>query len=359
MAEPHQRQRAEGELLQQGVQHAGRTMLAAPLGSVAAVWCLRSGSGLILLDVLWCGFSAISGVAAGLWCRRAVMNHAVTLHGFRVMVGLHVVMAVSIPIWFGGFQSPQQEAIEVAAALVSAVVMIVMVAPDRLFAYVTLCSAVALGALGLDSLDGSGPVLRLLAVVAMIGGFGPLIEAVHRPQRRSIELIIQNGQLVSDLRRANDILAKQVEVDFLTGIGNRVLVDAFLARPRPVGLLMIDIDHFKAVNDRDGHAAGDEVLRTVGMLLDKSCREGDVVARLGGDEFVILLDGASLNDVETIARRLRCDAAELLGPRGVTLSVGGTIGDLKLETSDDLLARADANLYSAKGGGRDRAVIAL
>ncbi len=263
-----------------------------------------------------------------------------------------------MPLWFTGFSSERHVSIEVASALVSVVVVMVMTAPDRAFAYATLSTAAVCGAIGLDSLDGIVTHFLVLACVAVVFGLAPLIEAVHRPQRRSIELIIENELLVSELQIANATLAQQVERDSLTGIGNRVLVDSFLDTPRLVGLLMIDIDHFKTVNDRDGHAAGDAVLRSVGALLDKCCREGDVVARLGGDEFVMLLDGASLDDVETIAHRLREDAAELLAGQGVTLSIGGTIGDLEQETSDDLLARADANLYSAKGSGRDRAVIA-
>jgi diguanylate cyclase (GGDEF)-like protein len=317
-----------------------------------------------MTEILWVLLHSLTGVAAGLWCRRIASKERVAARDlparsrFRMIVGFHVLVVISMPLWFTGFSSDRQISIEVAAALVSAVVMMVMTAPDRAFAYATLCSAAVCGAIGLDTLYGVATPFRVLAWVAVVVGFAPLIEAVHRPQRRSIELIIENEQLVSELQIANTTLAEQVERDSLTGIGNRVLVDSFLDTPRLVGLLMIDIDHFKTVNDRDGHAAGDAVLRSVGALLDKCCREGDVVARLGGDEFVMLLDGASLDDVETIAQRLRDDAAELLASHGVTLSIGGTIGNLELETSDDLLARADANLYSAKGSGRDRAVIA-
>jgi diguanylate cyclase (GGDEF)-like protein len=117
-----------------------------------------------------------------------------------------------------------------------------------------------------------------------------------------------------------------------------------------VGILVIDVDHFKEINDARGHAAGDAVLRTLGALLKRDLRTHDVVGRIGGDEFVVLLPSATIDECTTVACRIGASARA----NGISLSVGGACFPDNCASAESLLAVADANLYEAKRAGRGR-----
>lgn len=164
-------------------------------------------------------------------------------------------------------------------------------------------------------------------------------------------------------RRQLQLLATR---DPLTGVGNRRAMDDDLrqavllsARNRsPLSVAIIDLDHFKRVNDRHGHAAGDEVLVEFAGLLRRSLREVDGVYRFGGEEFLVLLPDTGLTGVQAVARTLRERvAAQLRGPDGKLTASLGAATLLPGETAEAWLARADAALYRAKGLGRDRACV--
>jgi len=169
-------------------------------------------------------------------------------------------------------------------------------------------------------------------------------------------------------REAERALVHQSLHDALTGLPNRVLVidraEQMLARARRYGTavaaLYIDIDGFKQINDRFGHAAGDQLLQTVAARLTGSLREADTAGRLGGDEFVVLLENFSVEArPEMVAERLCSVVAEPIeldaidGPVvSVTASVGVAAG--ARASADDLLRDADFALYAAKSGGKNR-----
>ena len=121
---------------------------------------------------------------------------------------------------------------------------------------------------------------------------------------------------------------------------------------------MVDIDHFKRINDRYGHDAGDAVLRAVGGAIAGAVREGDVPARFGGEEFVVLLRKPSGRIAVEVAERVRSAVGALdlraIGPSSVSVSVGVAVQDEPEEPVADLLPRADRALYRAKRAGRDR-----
>jgi diguanylate cyclase (GGDEF)-like protein len=156
--------------------------------------------------------------------------------------------------------------------------------------------------------------------------------------------------------------------DPLTGVPNRrwlyeqsgpVLAHA-KRHASPLSLLMLDVDHFKKVNDRYGHAAGDDVLSAVGGLLQDSKRQDDLLGRYGGEEFVLVLQGAALANARTLAERLRGRVSALpieTGKGAVRITVSIGVAELRVDdTMESLLKRADEALYRAKEEGRDRVV---
>ena len=161
----------------------------------------------------------------------------------------------------------------------------------------------------------------------------------------------------------------QASTDALTGLPNRRYFDEFcglLARRRraddAVGVLMIDIDKFKVLNDTHGHATGDEVLRAVGGAIIAAVREDDVPARYGGEEFVVLLRNPTPDVALDVGERVRGAVAALdlrrLGVRAVSVSVGVAVARSADQSIDELIAQADRALYRAKRAGRDRVVAA-
>jgi diguanylate cyclase len=151
--------------------------------------------------------------------------------------------------------------------------------------------------------------------------------------------------------------------DALTGLPNRrhfeETLDRELARSlrtdQPVSLLMLDIDHFKKVNDTHGHQAGDAVLRAVGRGLSETMRTSDVVARYGGEEFAIVMPDAQTEDAVVVADRIRRALTTLDVP--VTVSIGVATYLRHADDASALIEAADQALYESKRSGRDRATV--
>lgn len=168
-----------------------------------------------------------------------------------------------------------------------------------------------------------------------------------------------------DLAEAYTRLKHQAQRDALTGVLNRATFLAELtARSRsgrPGGLLFLDLDHFKSVNDRFGHAAGDEALRLVGALLADLVEKDDLVGRLGGEEFAVFLDEAApqrMLDQSQIIREA-VEAIDLHAPSGARIALGISIGVFHCPPRFDpveALAASDRNLYRAKSMGRNTVV---
>ena len=161
--------------------------------------------------------------------------------------------------------------------------------------------------------------------------------------------------------------------DAVTGLYNRHYMTSHLetlARAagrssKSLSVAMLDIDHFKSINDSYGHAAGDEVLQEFARRVARNVRGVDLAARYGGEEFVVIMPDTDLEDASRIAERLRSTVSDQpftisadSEPVPVTVSLGlATLGD-GVATAADLLQRADAALYQAKNDGRNRVVVA-
>jgi diguanylate cyclase (GGDEF)-like protein len=172
------------------------------------------------------------------------------------------------------------------------------------------------------------------------------------------------------LADAQAALVRAAATDALTGLANRreVLDRLGVENERArreggsIGVLMLDIDHFKAVNDIHGHAAGDDVLVEIAARLSAEMRPYDVVGRIGGEEFLIVAPGSDLPEAAALAERVRSRvASEPLRTQehevAITISIGVTVtGGPGAEAIDRTLARADAALYAAKEAGRNRVV---
>ena len=126
---------------------------------------------------------------------------------------------------------------------------------------------------------------------------------------------------------------------------------------RVMSVLLIDIDHFKSINDSKGHQAGDRVLMQFASAVHTLLRRADVMGRLGGEEFVVLLPETSIEVARVVAERIRTKVAELTEPAPFTVSIGVTTNVTATDTVDALMARADSAMYQAKGRGRNQVVL--
>lgn len=179
-------------------------------------------------------------------------------------------------------------------------------------------------------------------------------------------LEVESQELEKTIGDRNRALHEIATTDFLTGIANRrqflARTEMEIERSRRYGhslsLLMIDIDHFKSINDSFGHPTGDRAIIAIGRHCATTCRRSDLAARLGGEEFAILLPSTGMAEARIVAERLRTGAQELqVQHEGQPVALKLSIGIACLEAGDTgpdtLLARADQALYAAKNAGRD------
>jgi diguanylate cyclase (GGDEF)-like protein/PAS domain S-box-containing protein len=188
---------------------------------------------------------------------------------------------------------------------------------------------------------------------AMIGSAGIIVDISDR---------LALAAMAEDARRRAERDAEAAlllaATDELTGVASRraflAVLDQHLADGEAVAIAIFDLDHFKLVNDRYGHAVGDEVLQRVSALAENSVRDRDLVGRLGGEEFALLMPGARLEQAAVIGERLRRACAEAFHPPGIPVTISiGVAASSQGSSSAVLLREADAALYRAKYEGRN------
>jgi len=211
-----------------------------------------------------------------------------------------------------------------------------------------------------------GEVLGLLEISAAEGSpaLAPGLAAMAQTIAEQVALSLSNAKL-------RQVLRDQSIKDPLTGLYNRRYMEETLARElaraerqkRPLSVVVVDVDHFKKINDTYGHPTGDAVLRKTGQYLGSAVRESDVACRFGGEEFMLILPDCSRDDALLKANEL-CDRLRLLsfseGGAGiqVTASFGVAAFPLDAVEPDGLVQAADGALYAAKKGGRNRVMAA-
>ncbi len=296
---------------------------------VLAIWCGAAAQGLAILSRRWSGLTAR-------WERRYA----------AVEVGLGAALGggLAIPVESG-------EPLTAHLILLSFLVMttsaaVVAFAGSRLIGTAFLCSqwgtflAIALA---------QGRVDIGMVGLVVFGAGVAYLQLTHHFLVQSIVAQVRTVELSEELR----ILAT---TDSLTGLLNRRAVMEILELCLAAGacptVLFVDLDGFKGVNDRHGHAAGDEVIVESARRLRSALRDGDVLGRLGGDEFVVLLTGGGDNDERELPRRITERLAEPMGNQGltVTASVGLAVAS-EFESADQVLGRADLAMYAAKSLG--------
>jgi diguanylate cyclase (GGDEF)-like protein len=194
-------------------------------------------------------------------------------------------------------------------------------------------------------------------------------------ERRLQENELKRSQIDLEFR-LQEISAQKIDLeekatrDPLTGVYNRRYLDETLPRDLsrakreayPVAVIMIDLDHFKRVNDTYSHAAGDEVLKALAALLKKHARDSDIVCRYGGEEFVVIMPGMSLDSARQRIEQLRSELAEVIvryhdESIRTTLSAGIAGFPEHGDTVETLIAHADEMLYRAKHAGRNQVMV--
>ena len=225
---------------------------------------------------------------------------------------------------------------------------------------------------GADSEAGSAILTPILLGGRSIGGIAVEYARPRAYREGDVRRLAALARLIAPaFRNAVEFGAIRAESlsDPLTGLPNRRATERALTSALAVArgtegvcaVAMLDIDHFKRINDRHGHAAGDETLRSVARTIRETLRPGDTAGRWGGEEFLVILPETSLAEAAGVAERVRRNvesAAHVAGIASITLSAGVSAFPETVRDQEELIASADAAMYRAKEAGRNRVIVA-
>jgi len=189
---------------------------------------------------------------------------------------------------------------------------------------------------------------------------GPLVLCVYGLFSWLLRIWVQERDALRQTTERAERLRKAANTDTLTGIANRRVAErtlgVFAAGQRRYAVMMIDIDHFKSVNDQHGHDTGDRILQCIAEALQGRMRVQDTVARWGGEEFLVIVESVTRDEAASIAESLRALVEQ--GTAAIlktTISIGVAHSDVG-QGVDHILKRADEGLYAAKNSGRNKVV---
>ncbi len=328
----------------------------------AVVVHLLSGRPLNADAARYIGGVALSGFAllavAALCSRR---QNRVLFALYATLVGANVAVFAAHPNFFGAQDTVAGAAVQVNTMLV-AMILQSMLLCGRRGVSVAIVGAY-LGVAFIGPVHPDLPIYARAAAAIMVGGSLVIAASLlHRVLRGSVELARSNEQLIRELRAANDQLAEFARVDALTGVLNRrgwleatttVMGDSGRGgrgqTSVSAGIVYIDVDGFKKINDTHGHAAGDAVLQELANAVTAALRPGDIVARIGGDEFAALFSAESVEEVVAVEHRL--DSALVEAGISGQIRWSASVGSALVEEAGDLhraALNADAELYRRK-----------
>lgn len=338
--------------------------VTTPFTELATVWWFSDGTGLLILTPLvlsiWPPAPLIDEEPAALhWYDGAAMVIAIAIFGAFILS--HERMFHGVPVRAFLLFPP---VLYVAARFSMRITTAMVFAAAVILLFVTKNGQQPFGNVSIRETVLSAQ--ELLFIMATTSFAIAALLSQHRRTAQELELRVteRTAELSATMAKLQQIAV----TDSLTGLLNRrALYDALrheLVRSEryshPLAVIVFDVDHFKSVNDRHGHAAGDEVLRHVASIATKVIRNTDTVARYGGEEFVVVAPETDLPNALRLAERLRTAlrSSDIPLDQDATLSVTASFGVALLQpgehSPDNVLRRADQALYAAKAAGRDR-----
>jgi diguanylate cyclase (GGDEF)-like protein len=316
---------------------------------------LRTTTTLAVAALLfWLGFYA--------WTRRFYMSRgAKNSRLLLVTIAAHIVTATAVCYALGPYTA-------VSGLITVAALLLGMVLLERRWLWMSVGGwLLSMSLMHLASKTGVLPFLSLFEMsfeqsdIAKVG-----VERAVAAVLIYIPLALVVDHLISVWREDERSLSEAAQLDSLTGAYTRgfamsVMERAVLKAARdgaPLAVLMLDLDHFKRINDAHGHACGDLVLQQTTRAMHSALRTGDIVGRFGGEEFVVLLPGADLNQAMGAAERCRAAVQKMKIPNAPYVSVTASVGVAAFpehgEALDELLKASDDAMYNAKANGRNR-----
>lgn len=277
-----------------------------------------------------------------------------------ILLAISLVLAY---VWRGGNIDRASVLVAAINTLVGILLGALLGLAGALWTYPALLANFLLLSRGQAMLASALIVLALLAQGTALET--PMQMAMYAAAAAAVGALAYTFSYRAELQREQ--LQRLADHDPLTGAYNRramerelrIAIEVCRRHPTPVGLLMLDLDHFKRINDAFGHEAGDGVLVALAQLVTRATRQGDRFFRYGGEEFVLLLlPGGNVQSLQAVGEFLRASAFEQLrhGDQRVTLSIGAALWHPG-EDAVQWLARADAAMYRAKQQGRNRVVV--
>ena len=319
---------------------AGAVLVSAFLGYGADFSNLLAGGWFTVLSVLLLA-----------WPRMNLLWH----RGIAVVILMLIVIRWSVS-WL--YAEPADAMIGVMVGLLYTPVLVII-------------TTLLWGRLSLYIGAGTGLVMGLVAYLgssreALAGAYlndwriGPLVLGVYGLFSWLLGIWVRERDQLRETAERVDRLRKAANTDTLTGIANRRVAERalnlFATRQRRYAVMMIDIDHFKAINDQHGHDTGDRILQRIAEILKARMRVQDTVARWGGEEFLVIVESVTRDESASIAESLRqmieTGTGEILK---TTISIGVAHSETG-QSVDQILKRADEGLYAAKNSGRNKVV---
>ncbi|MFS1703886.1 GGDEF domain-containing protein [Alteromonas sp. AMM-1] len=221
-------------------------------------------------------------------------------------------------------------------------------------------------ATGLVSIVTAFFLWKLMPTFISIPSLGMLKQRNEELERLRAQLEETNRSLEEKVKERTAMLEKQANTDAVTGVASRFAIMNTLSRSyityqryyRPFSILMVDVDHFKHVNDNHGHQAGDEVLAALAHCISETIRATDKVGRYGGEEFLVVLPETPQGAAVELAERVRKNIEQLALPQNISITCSIGVATITKDTTDDgLITQADKALYSAKHAGRNQVVV--